>query len=157
MIDDSSRADSVEKLRRMALNDTLTGLPNRLNFHQRLDLELEWAREHGGRLALIGIDLNRFKEINDLRGHKAGDEVLRILGRRLRGLLQDDGGEFIARTGGMSFRLCAALSPGSRSRVFCTGWKRSCSSPSVLRIRKSCPEPVWGSPYGRTTHRTRKP
>ncbi|MGG6428944.1 putative bifunctional diguanylate cyclase/phosphodiesterase [Acetobacter ghanensis] len=118
MIDDSSRADSVEKLRRMALNDTLTGLPNRLNFHQRLDLELEWAREHGGRLALIGIDLNRFKEINDLRGHKAGDEVLRILGRRLRGLLQDDGGEFIARTGGDEFQALCRVISGEQIKSF---------------------------------------
>jgi diguanylate cyclase (GGDEF)-like protein len=111
MIDDSSRAESVEKLRRMALNDTLTGLPNRLNFHQRLDLELDWARENNGRLALIGIDLNRFKEINDLRGHRAGDEVLRILGRRLRGLLHDHSGEFIARTGGDEFlALCRVVS-----------------------------------------------
>ena len=111
MIDDSSRAESVEKLRRMALNDTLTGLPNRLNFHQRLDMELDWARENNGRLALIGIDLNRFKEINDLRGHRAGDEVLRILGRRLRGLLDNNGDEFVARTGGDEFlALCRVVS-----------------------------------------------
>lgn len=111
MIDDSSRAESVEKLRRMALHDTLTGLPNRLNFHQRLDRELDWARENNGRLALIGIDLNRFKEINDLRGHSAGDEVLRILGWRLRGLQNNRSGEFIARTGGDEFlALCRVVS-----------------------------------------------
>lgn len=118
MIDDSSRADSVEKLRRMALNDTLTGLPNRLNFHQRLDLELDWARENGSRLALVGIDLNRFKEINDLRGHRAGDEVLRILGRRLRGLLQDGSGEFIARTGGDEFQALCRIEPGGHIKEF---------------------------------------
>ena len=118
MIDDSSRAESVEKLRRMALNDTLTGLPNRLNFHQRLDLELEWARENNAKLALIGIDLNRFKEINDLRGHRAGDEVLRILGRRLRGLLHDNSGEFIARTGGDEFLALCRLGSGEQIRGF---------------------------------------
>lgn len=118
MIDDSSRAESVEKLRRMALNDTLTGLPNRLNFHQRLDLELDWARENNARLALIGIDLNRFKEINDLRGHRAGDEVLRILGRRLRGLLQDNSGEFIARTGGDEFLALCRAGSGEQIRTF---------------------------------------
>ena len=103
LIDDSSRADSMERLRRLALNDTLTGLPNRANFNERLDLEMSIARESKGRLALVGIDLNRFKEINDLRGHNAGDEVLRVLGRRIKGLLREDEGEFVARTGGDEF------------------------------------------------------
>ncbi|MFT8782354.1 putative bifunctional diguanylate cyclase/phosphodiesterase [Acetobacter syzygii] len=118
MIDDSSRADSVEKLRRMALNDPLTGLPNRMNFHQRLDLELDWARETNGKLALVGIDLNRFKEINDLRGHKAGDEVLRILGRRLRAVLQDNSSEFIARTGGDEFQALCRMTSAEQIKVF---------------------------------------
>lgn len=103
LIDGSTRADSVEKLPVLALNDTLTGLPNRANFNERLDLELSLAKERNGKLALIGIDLNRFKEINDLRGHNAGDEVLRVLGRRIKGLLREDEGEFVARTGGDEF------------------------------------------------------
>ncbi len=103
IIDDSVRAESVEHLRLMALSDTLTGLPNRANFNERLDLEIELARARGGKLALIGIDLNRFKEINDLRGHQAGDEVLRVLGRRMNGLLRVDEGGFVARVGGDEF------------------------------------------------------
>lgn len=103
LIDDSSRADSMERLRLLAMNDTLTGLPNRANFNERLDLEMSRARESKGRLALIGIDLNRFKEINDQRGHNAGDEVLRVLGQRIKGLLREDDGEFVARTGGDEF------------------------------------------------------
>lgn len=101
LIDSDVRAESLEHLRRMALNDVLTGLPNRGSFNERLDLEIAMAREAGGRLALIGIDLNRFKEINDLRGHHAGDEVLRILSRRMTGLLRE--GEFVARIGGDEF------------------------------------------------------
>lgn len=103
LIDDSSRADSMERLRRLALNDTLTGLPNRANFNERLDLEMSLAHESKGSFALIGIDLNRFKEINDLRGHSAGDEVLRVLGRRIKNLLREDENEFVARTGGDEF------------------------------------------------------
>lgn len=103
LIDDSVRAESFEQLRRMAMNDTLTGLPNRANFSERLDHEIGRARDAGGKLALIGIDLNRFKEINDLRGHNAGDEVLRILGRRMKGLLRPEEGEFVARIGGDEF------------------------------------------------------
>ena len=103
LIDDSSRADSMERLHLLAMNDTLTGLPNRANFNERLDLEMALASESKGRLALIGIDLNRFKEINDQRGHNAGDEVLRVLGQRIKGLLREDDGEFVARTGGDEF------------------------------------------------------
>lgn len=103
LIDGSSRAESVERLRVMALTDTLTGLPNRANFNDRLDLEMELASQRGGQLALIGIDLNRFKDINDLRGHAAGDEVLRVLGLRMKGLLHENDGEFVARTGGDEF------------------------------------------------------
>lgn len=103
LIDDSARADSMERLRRLAMNDTLTGLPNRANFNERIDLELSLVREGKSRLALVGIDLNRFKEINDQRGHNAGDEVLRVLGRRIKELLREDEYEFVARTGGDEF------------------------------------------------------
>lgn len=103
LIDDSMRAETYEQLRRMAMNDTLTGLPNRTKFNKRLDREIEQARQKGGKVALIGIDLNRFKEINDLRGHNAGDEVLRVLGWRMKELLSPERGEFVARTGGDEF------------------------------------------------------
>jgi diguanylate cyclase len=101
LLDDSVRAESVEHLRAMAMSDMLTGLPNRASFNERLDLELARAQTESGKVALIGIDLNRFKEINDLRGHHAGDEVLRILSRRLASLGGD--GEFVARVGGDEF------------------------------------------------------
>ncbi|MFW7269591.1 putative bifunctional diguanylate cyclase/phosphodiesterase [Gluconacetobacter sp. Hr-1-5] len=103
LIDDSTRAESIERLRRMALNDALTGLPNRANFNDRLDFEIALAAQRGSRLALIGIDLDRFKDINDLRGHSAGDEVLRVLGRRMKAMLNEESGRFIARTGGDEF------------------------------------------------------
>lgn len=101
IIDDSARTESLDKLRHMALNDSLTGLPNRASFTNRLDHEIDLASETGGRVVLIGIDLNRFKEVNDLHGHGAGDQVLRTLGKRLACLVQD--GEFVARTGGDEF------------------------------------------------------
>jgi diguanylate cyclase (GGDEF)-like protein len=103
LIDDSARAEAVERLRIMAMNDALTGLPNRASFNDRLDHEIKLASDSKRKLALIGIDLNRFKEINDLRGHNAGDEVLRVLGRRMKGLLRDDASEFVARMGGDEF------------------------------------------------------
>ncbi|WP_322045553.1 putative bifunctional diguanylate cyclase/phosphodiesterase [Paraburkholderia sp. J67] len=101
LLDDSVRAESVEHLRNMALSDMLTGLPNRAGFKERLDAEITRTAAHGGKLALVNIDLNRFKDINDLRGHHAGDEVLRILALRFKSLVRDD--EFVARVGGDEF------------------------------------------------------
>lgn len=101
VIDESVRSDSYEKLRQMAITDSLTGLPNRVSFNGRLDHEFDAARSRGQKVAMICIDLNRFKEINDLRGHAAGDEVLRTISARMRQALKD--GEFIARLGGDEF------------------------------------------------------
>lgn len=101
LIDDNLREESYQKLRRMALNDGLTGLPNRISFNEHLDHEIYLARETGGRFAVACIDLNGFKEINDLRGHSTGDKVLKALADRIHDLLQE--GEFVARLGGDEF------------------------------------------------------
>jgi len=101
LIDDRTRADSYQRLRQMAMNDSLTGLPNRASFNDRLDREIRAAGNTGNRIALICIDLDRFKEINDVRGHSSGDEVLRTLALRMSDLLHD--GEFVARLGGDEF------------------------------------------------------
>ena len=112
VIDGNVRAESLEHLRRLALSDMLTGLPNRASFNERLDLEIALAQEQGTKLALIGIDLNRFKEINDLRGHHAGDEVLRILARRMSNVLRE--GEFVARIGGDEFAALCRMGDDTR-------------------------------------------
>ncbi|MBT9383011.1 EAL domain-containing protein [Pseudooceanicola sp. CBS1P-1] len=103
LIDDQSRSENVERLRQMALTDTLTDLPNRSGFDNHIDRELALAKDQRTQVALIGIDLNRFKEINDLRGHKTGDDVLRVLGHRLKSVIRPTEGEFVARVGGDEF------------------------------------------------------
>jgi diguanylate cyclase len=101
MIDSRSRTESTMKLRRMALSDALTGLPNRASFTDRLDNDILAANDGKRRLAVIGIDLNRFKEINDSRGHGAGDQTLQTIARRLQQCLKR--AEFVARVGGDEF------------------------------------------------------
>jgi diguanylate cyclase (GGDEF)-like protein len=101
LIDERTSADTVERLQRMALNDALTGLPNRVHFSDYLDREIERAQANGWTIAVLGIDLDRFKEINDVRGHDAGDKALKIIAGRLAALLQP--GEFAARVGGDEF------------------------------------------------------
>ncbi|MGE8941861.1 putative bifunctional diguanylate cyclase/phosphodiesterase [Leptospira interrogans] len=101
LIDTHANQESVQQLQRLALNDSLTGLPNRFNFNNQLAQSISRVEASDRKLAVIGIDLDRFKEINDLRGHEAGDQALRIIAQRLKDLLQD--GEFAARIGGDEF------------------------------------------------------
>lgn len=100
-IDRRTRSDAMEQLHHMAMNDALTGLPNRVSFQRKLDHLLDKARTSGRELALIAIDLDRFKEVNDIHGHKAGDDVLIAFARRMRQEVGEQG--FVARLGGDEF------------------------------------------------------
>jgi len=84
-----------------ALHDSLTGMPNRMFFHQRLLEEIENARRTGGRMAVMLMDLDHFKEINDTLGHHFGDMLLQEIGPRLSSVLRDN--DLMARLGGDEF------------------------------------------------------
>lgn len=118
LIDDRARAENVKHLRSLALYDQLTSLPNRANFAEHIDNELKWARTSGCTFALIGIDLNNFKDINDRRGHDAGDEVLRVMGSRLARIVSDRPGSFIARVGGDEFIATARFTVAAELDLF---------------------------------------
>lgn len=94
------RLEQERRIANLARNDVLTGLPNRTAFLEHLDQRLEAGNEKSS-IALLAIDLNRFKEVNDLQGHAAGDIVLRVLSDRMRSILRD--GEYLARLGGDEF------------------------------------------------------
>jgi diguanylate cyclase (GGDEF)-like protein/PAS domain S-box-containing protein len=83
--------------------DSLTSLPNRLLFRDRLDVALAAARRHRRSLAVLYLDLDDFKGVNDRLGHAAGDTLLKELGVRLRGVVRTD--ETLARLGGDEFVL----------------------------------------------------
>ena len=74
--DVSERKSAERRIRQLAYYDLLTGLPNRQSFNDTIQREMNIARREGTRLALIFLDLDHFKEINDTLGHKAGDELL---------------------------------------------------------------------------------
>lgn len=94
-----------EQVRHQAQHDYLTGLPNRSLLVERLEQALRQAERKGRNLALLFLDLNRFKPINDQYGHLAGDEILQVLGQRLRdGMRASD---TVARFGGDEFVVLA--------------------------------------------------
>jgi diguanylate cyclase len=89
------------KLHRQANFDALTGLPNRMMAFERLNLEINRARRSGERFALMFIDLDNFKDVNDSLGHAAGDQLLVTIGSRLQACLRD--ADSVARLGGDEF------------------------------------------------------
>lgn len=97
------RRRDAETIRHLAHHDTLTGLPNRKLFTERLAATIGRARRGRRMAALMFIDLDRFKEINDTLGHSAGDRVLQAAGRLLRGSLRDV--DTVARLGGDEFTI----------------------------------------------------
>ena len=99
--DITERLRSDERISFIAKHDPLTGLPNRIQFSEYLSEEIIVAQRTGTHLAVVGIDLDKFKEINDQHGHSAGDAVLVQLADRMTGALE--GEELVARFGGDEF------------------------------------------------------
>jgi diguanylate cyclase (GGDEF)-like protein len=105
-------ARTIRRLRSaqsLALRDPLTGLPNRALLEDRVEQALRRSRRTGEPFAAVILDLDGFKEINDIRGHRAGDEVLVQLARRLEEAVRES--DTVARIGGDEF---AVLSLGTR-------------------------------------------
>jgi diguanylate cyclase (GGDEF)-like protein/PAS domain S-box-containing protein len=103
MVDITERKRAEELARHMAYHDYLTGLPNRALFDDRLSVALAQAKRHDDGLALMSLDLDRFKLFNDTLGHAAGDTVIKAVAMRLTKVLR--GGDTVARVGGDEFLL----------------------------------------------------
>ncbi|MBK6728904.1 MAG: EAL domain-containing protein [Xanthomonadales bacterium] len=98
---DQARKETEQALLQLAKYDPLTGLPNRAMFLDRLHAALSQARRQGSQLALLFVDLDRFKHVNDSLGHGVGDGLLKVVGQRLRHSLRE--GDLVARLGGDEF------------------------------------------------------
>jgi diguanylate cyclase (GGDEF)-like protein len=100
-IDITERKASEEKIRHLAYHDPLTNLPNRLSLYERLEQALGFSRRHRKPLALMLIDLDHFKNINDTLGHHMGDELLIQVAQRIASSLRNS--DIVARLGGDEF------------------------------------------------------
>jgi diguanylate cyclase (GGDEF)-like protein len=111
------RRAAEQRILFLAHFDTLTGLPNRASFQDRLENDIASMKAKGGELALMIVDLDRFKEINDVHGHAAGDELLKATATRITALLSHN--EFAARLGGDEFVIVqsAREQPASAARL----------------------------------------
>lgn len=99
--DISAQKESEERIRHLAYFDPLTGLPNRRLLDDRLQVALAHARRSAGQVAVMFVDLDHFKSINDSFGHEVGDQLLTEIAKRLRDGLRED--DTVARIGGDEF------------------------------------------------------
>jgi diguanylate cyclase (GGDEF)-like protein/PAS domain S-box-containing protein len=102
VVDVTERQRAIERIEHLARHDVLTGLPNRQAFAERLDLALDRASATSAEFAVLCLDLDRFKDVNDIFGHAAGDALLREFGRRIVRVAE---GAFIGRMGGDEFTM----------------------------------------------------
>jgi diguanylate cyclase (GGDEF)-like protein/PAS domain S-box-containing protein len=101
--DISAIKESEERLAHLAHHDSLTGLPNRLRFIANLEQALESAKRHKHKVAVMFLDLDRFKLINDTLGHSFGDELLKSIAGRLKSTVRSE--DTVARLGGDEFTI----------------------------------------------------
>jgi diguanylate cyclase (GGDEF)-like protein/PAS domain S-box-containing protein len=105
VVDDRTHRKRAEaQIAHMAYHDTLTGIPNRAAFTACIEATIETSRSDDRSFALLTLDLDRFKEVNDVYGHVTGDEMLRHVSHRLQSVV---GGAFLARLGGDEFVVIA--------------------------------------------------
>ncbi len=126
------RRNSEQRIHHMAHHDSLTGLPNRALLMERLGFALPYARRHGSAIGLVFIDLDGFKLINDGLGHEAGDELLKAVARRLKGVVRES--DTVARLGGDEFVVMLLDQPAHGEAIVRTLHRMRCSvaEPNVI-------------------------
>ena len=103
-------------LEHQTLHDALTGLPNRVLMQDRLEQAIQLMKRNNGSMALLLLDLDRFKEVNDSLGHQVGDELLQQVGQRLEALLRHS--DTVARLGGDEFAIVAPNTDNRQAAQF---------------------------------------
>lgn len=127
-------AGELDELTHTSQRDALTGTPNRALMRDRLEQAISLARRHGTRTAVLFIDLDAFKPINDEMGHGAGDEVLQLVARRLESLVRES--DTVSRHGGDEFLvLLAEVLQASDAQLIVAKMLAALSEPCVVQSR----------------------
>lgn len=113
--DITERREAERAIRRLAYTDSLTGLPNRVLLYDRAKLALARAARSGERHALLFLDLDNLKRLNDTSGHAAGDDLLRQVGERLAATFRDE--DTVARIGGDEFVVLVRVADANDAEV----------------------------------------
>ena len=133
--------------RHAAFHDPLTGLPNRALFNDRLEQAFSQASRHGWTLAVMFLDLNNFKSVNDVHGHEVGDIVLRIMADRLRRTTRRN--DTICRHGGDEFLyLLSEISDEADAIVIAQKLVVAIQEPCVVKLEKTSVTVVLGASIG---------
>ncbi len=106
LLDVTARKQAEERLAHLAHHDALTGLPNRTLLYERLSQALLFARRHSSSVAVLYLDLDRFKSVNDTLGHGVGDDLLKVVAARLAGAVRPT--DTVVRPGGDEFIIVLA-------------------------------------------------
>jgi two-component system cell cycle response regulator len=128
-----------EQMYESALRDGLTKLFNKRYFQDRLDGEIRFATRHGTSLALIMIDVDHFKQVNDVRGHVVGDAVLATIGERLAGAVRNE--DVVARFGGEEFAIISRATDRAQAMILADRLRRVVEMQPVV-IEDADPVPV---------------
>ncbi|MBP3953183.1 EAL domain-containing protein [Bacillus suaedae] len=113
--DSTERKRQEEKMRELAYHDELTNLPNRLNFKESLQQAIANANRDDRKVAVLFLDVDRFKKINDSYGHDVGDELLIQIGERIQSVISDHG--TVSRFGGDEFTICIGNTSDEHANV----------------------------------------
>ncbi|MDB5850074.1 MAG: hypothetical protein JWP29_3826, partial [Rhodoferax sp.] len=125
-------------LDRLAMTDPLTGVSNRRRFLQTAQREIDLAHRHHLPLALLMLDIDRFKGINDTHGHLIGDQVLVEVGRRCRRVLRTT--DLLARWGGEEFVILLPNTPSDHARQLAERLRQAVAMSHQLLVQQ---QPVW--------------
>jgi diguanylate cyclase (GGDEF)-like protein len=120
----------VGEIRHQSLHDGLTGLPNRDLFHDRLQQTIALERRQAGRAAVLLIDLDRFKEINDTLGHQSGDDLLTQVGRALTLAVRES--DTVARLGGDEFAIVSPRTAAAGALALADKLRESLARPITV-------------------------